>query len=195
MPNWCLNNLILKGSKEVLEEIQETNLSLQKLFPCPQELLDNPSPESNKEKAKANTEKYGYPSWYEWNIANWGTKWDIEIDDLHLNHVEGDLYHLGASFSSAWDPPVEAMQKLYERYKDRGLNIYMEFLEAGLGLIGTVSTLEGSFVEKCYKYSDSEDLMDCLTELEEHGLGESELEYLENEEMRKAGKSKEDNEE
>ena len=24
----------------------------------------------------SNLEKYGYPTWYEWSIATWGTKWN-----------------------------------------------------------------------------------------------------------------------
>lgn len=49
--------------------------------------------------------------WYNWNIREWGTKW--EIDEAKLTQVSGQLSY---EFSTAWSPPAEALDKLAAQY-------------------------------------------------------------------------------
>ena len=57
---------------------------------------------------KANIENYGAPTWYEWSIQHWGTKWnacDPEVTD------NGDS-RLHVKFDTAWDFPFPIFEKL-----------------------------------------------------------------------------------
>ena len=87
--------------------------------PCPPELLEGVSGRYGDEvqqaelerQQAANIEKYGYPSWYEWSIDNWGTKWDPDV--FLINREDANNANFG--FDSAWSPPIEFYQKLEEQ--------------------------------------------------------------------------------
>ena len=57
-------------------------------------------------------EKYGVLSWYDWNVANWGTKWNTEMDDIEL-----DDYQLKFWCHTAWCPPNNLLQYIADKYK------------------------------------------------------------------------------
>jgi hypothetical protein len=90
MPNWVYNRMtITGGSDNALEQIAESlkgdrgdgeisDLTFQRIIPRPIEEED----------------------WYNWNIANWGTKWDAS--DITVSADEGALHY---TFSTAWSPP------------------------------------------------------------------------------------------
>lgn len=40
-----------------------------------------------------NRKKYGYPTWYEWSIATWGTKWNAYHQDLKSQTYFGLIRH------------------------------------------------------------------------------------------------------
>lgn len=52
--------------------------------------------------------------WYEWRIANWGTKWDTADCVLEIMRMVGDnepgLCRVCYSFDTAWGPPIEAIR-------------------------------------------------------------------------------------
>ena len=64
--------------------------------------------------AYRNQSKYGAPTWYEWSIQNWGTKWNA------YNSLEcvpgGDTTEL--CFQTAWSPPQPVLQRLSEQYPE-----------------------------------------------------------------------------
>lgn len=60
--------------------------------------------------------------WYNWNVRNWGTKW--EINESWSNHTETSL---GYSFETAWSPPVEALINLSKMYP--ALQFHMEGID------------------------------------------------------------------
>ena len=52
--------------------------------------------------------------WYDWNVNNWGTKWDIdqpECDELDHNCFE-------CEFETAWSPAEGIFYELSEKYPD-----------------------------------------------------------------------------
>lgn len=49
--------------------------------------------------------------WYNWNLREWGTKW--EIHEAKLTQTSGQLTY---EFSTAWSPPAEALDKLASQY-------------------------------------------------------------------------------
>lgn len=58
----------------------------------------------------SNYEKYGFPTWYEWCINNWGTKWNAGDTVI----IDTDTIH----FHTAWSNPEPVIQKLAEMYPD-----------------------------------------------------------------------------
>jgi Ferredoxin-like domain in Api92-like protein len=128
MPNWCENNFTVTFPKEhgdmarKLVEAFNTNALLQFLKPMPDE-LDDPdlltfggdNAELCENKRRSMFAKYGYPSWYEWRLSNWGTKWDIDtrhIDPLEVSVHDDHSVTVQGYFDSAWSPPVEAFLEL-----------------------------------------------------------------------------------
>jgi hypothetical protein len=180
MPNWCNNSATITGPIDILKELEAVQLSFQELFPCPQELLDTTAPAvyNDKDKVKINEEKFGYSDWYSWQVGNWGTKWDLSLQSLDLDDNGDGTGCLHAGFDTAWSPPVEFMKNLYEKYKDRGLNIRMEYFEPGCGFLGIVDTSEGEFIDEYHEFETASELEDCIKELGEHCLAKYELEYL-----------------
>jgi|GEM_PF-2814813 len=62
-----------------------------------------------------NIEKYGAPTWYEWRIKNWGTKW---------NAVDGELETPStATFQTAWRPPLPIAEALSKMRPDAELEL------------------------------------------------------------------------
>jgi len=61
-------------------------------------------------QAILNLNKYGHCSWYEWNVAHWGTKWNAyDINEPEI--VKGSAtYH----FNTAWSPPIPVVKRMAE---------------------------------------------------------------------------------
>ena len=61
-----------------------------------------------------NIQNYGFPTWYEWCINNWGTKWNA------YGYGENTDYSKCKNlwFQTAWSAPHPVLQKLSEMYPD-----------------------------------------------------------------------------
>lgn len=149
MPNWCSNGITLRHADPTMIEraakaFQEGKF-LQEFIPCPQALIDTVSgfvPEQAALEAKqaANREKYGYSTWYEHNIAQWGTKWDVNADNVEIE----DANTLTAGFDSAWAPPIRA----YEQLIELGFDLVAFYYEPGMVFVGKWD----NGVDDCYEY-------------------------------------------
>jgi hypothetical protein len=56
----------------------------------------------------------GHSNWYDWSIANWGTKWnacDAELDDDCI--AEG---YIEIRFTTAWEAPVPVFEKMFAMF-------------------------------------------------------------------------------
>lgn len=134
MPNWCENTLKVLGKEKELKKFRikvatkKTALSLEKLFPLPKALKDTKSPveKPNKKLIK----KFGADNWYDWQIKNWGTKWDIDAELLE----DEECGQLRYSFSSAWAPPIEALKNASKLYPE--LVFILSYDEPGMGFMG-----------------------------------------------------------
>lgn len=177
MPNWCVNDLTITAPKDVIQEIAESQLSLQKLFPCPQELLETTAP-ACKDKAAVFQEKYGHADWYSWQVSNWGTKWDIgPLSEIYESDNFDGTSTIRVGFDSAWSPPVDAMKKLYEKYKNKNIEIRLEYFEPGCAFLGVSYTTGNGFYDECHDYEGADDLQSWVEELD-HELASSEVDYL-----------------
>ena len=133
-------------------------------------------------------------SWYNWNVRNWGTKWDVAIssdNEYPDTYIEGPVENgenlvVFYNFNTAWSPPMPAMAKLSEQYPSLLFTLSYEE-EQGWG--GECEFLRGEMISiseydnKC-RDCDAEDTMvycenDCGEICEEcNYLGEADLDQV-----------------
>ena len=59
--------------------------------------------------------KYGYPDWYSWRCANWGTKWDsYDMQETDTDTIE---------YLTAWSPAEPIVKKLSEMYPEKRFHL------------------------------------------------------------------------
>lgn len=130
MPNWCYNSAEISGPASVIRKIEQ-GAREGKLF----ESL-RPIPVGQEE------------NWYEWNISNWGTKWDTTADVNNIEEPdENGVASITLMFDSAWSPPVEWYAYITEKYL---VNVDALYHEPGVGYVGQWA--DG--VDECYEYLD-----------------------------------------
>jgi len=69
----------------------------------------------------------GHSGWYEWSVANWGTKWDAY--DYEERDAQPGCFVF--KFETAWSPPEPIFEKLAEMWPD--LKIETESIDEGGG--------------------------------------------------------------
>lgn len=88
------------------------------------EFYDKATPEERAEldaliaQYESNIKTYGYKTWYDWNCANWGTKWSPRVESLELDqypHLE-DSYYIQSYFETAWCPAAGLLAKISEQF-------------------------------------------------------------------------------
>jgi hypothetical protein len=153
MPNWCSNHITVRGgnSAEIkrLADALSAGEFCNAVIPTPQELTDTVSgfmgdtEEQAKLEAKtrSNIEKYGYSNWYDFQVNNWGTKWDVSGEAVEID--EDGLGFSGA-FESAWAPPIAVCEALVER----GFEVTLYYYEPGMAYVGKWE--DGC--DDCYEY-------------------------------------------
>lgn len=70
-----------------------------------------------------NVSAYGYKDWYDWSIANWGTKWNACDTYIKGNVIE---------FDTAWSPVPKVIERLSKMYPD--LEIDYLYAEEQMGV-------------------------------------------------------------
>jgi hypothetical protein len=144
MPNWCNNYLELEHDDPEMITRAKTAFKdgrlLDEFVKVPEALKivagrvgDDTDPNQIELEAqeKANSETYGYATWYDYAINEWGTKWDVGGDDYNPPSDDGPN-HTCMSFDSAWAPPVPAMQK----FQELGFKVKLIYWESGMCFCG-----------------------------------------------------------
>ena len=70
-----------------------------------------------------NIQEYGYPTWYEWCIANWGTKWNASETYWNGDNI--------VTFETAWACPIPILEKISEMYPD--ISFEVAFADEDIG--------------------------------------------------------------
>jgi|SRR5580698_6619715 hypothetical protein len=78
----------------------------------------DPECEEAAEKYKANFDKYGFTTWKDWCIENWGTKWSAQQTRLTSSIVPGikSMMTLYYHFNTIWSPPVPLVKVVGRNY-------------------------------------------------------------------------------
>lgn len=190
MPNWCDNTVeIYHKDPAMLERVRSAfneGKLLNEFIPVPEELHivagrvgDDNDPKQIQLEAqeKSNREKFGYTTWYDFCVNEWGTKWDVGGDDLGpAQDIPGGLM---LTFDSAWSPPIGAYEKLIEM----GFSIRAMYYEPGMAFAGIWEDGDDDFYE--YGGMNSTQIAEELPEVldEAFGISESAAEWeAENEE-------------
>jgi hypothetical protein len=146
---------------DVVSFIKNGMLNL--FHPMPTELNNTTSPSRGNADLIA---KYGVDNWYDWHCNNWGTKWDVDVQDNGYDSSEDEEY-INLSFDSAWSPPTEWLKKVAKDYPS--LEFLLEYEEGGCAFKGTLEICEdkGKFEDKCWDWNG--DCGECDTDYTEEG--------------------------
>ena len=106
-----------------------------------------------KEAAKLIGVEYPGQSGYDWQCANWGTKWEPDV-----SHVYAEDNYLEYEFCTAWSPPTALLDHLTKEWPD--LLFEIEFREEGMGFYGRATYSGGEctdYIEGEIKYEDEDE--------------------------------------
>jgi hypothetical protein len=146
MPNWCNNTITITGSKEKLQIINDIVVSagykniFLNIVGLPEGMT---STEYNKE-------------WYDTNVSNWGTKWDVDLDESNWDYIDDCIT---AVFESAWSPPIPFCEQLAKLFD---VEVKIFYYEGGIGFSGEcicypnglVEDDECEYLQGIYKYDE-----------------------------------------
>jgi|TARA_B110000977_G_scaffold22022_1_gene26543 hypothetical protein len=139
MPNWCSNSITIQGPTETLKPLwEEANREgsglLNAIKPMPDALEGTTSPAPKEGTPQPLVD--GHDNWYAWRLENWGTKWDIDVEEAGLEFTDnGDgTASISGGFQSAWAPPIEA----YNTFLDDmdGCSLVADYHEPGMDFCG-----------------------------------------------------------
>jgi hypothetical protein len=122
-----------KFIEKAKDDENRSDLSLNNLYPCPDELSQiSPAFVNVDQKIAVKLEKkYGVSSWYHWRIWHWGTKWDVDANIIKV--TANSVFYV---FKSAWSPPIEWIIYVAKLFPD---------LEFKLNYLSVEARYAGSF--------------------------------------------------
>lgn len=125
MPNWVLNEAHITGNALALNRFvehiksDEEDFDFDKIIPMPNDLfMDNLSFEDRI------THPY---NWYDWSIANWGTKW--KATDTCVTRNSSD--EVSVSFMTAWSFPTPIWVRLTKDFPE--LTFRVDYADEDIG--------------------------------------------------------------
>lgn len=201
MPNWVYNGLTIEGSPDSVKKLMEQmnqpftllhnswDVSTQSfvkkntLYPNPVFAFWNIIKPTDLEAYHQQAEFKGTTlpidfsgdDWYNWNVRNWGTKWDVAVsaDEKHPDTnmedtANGDNHVVHYNFQTAWSRPMPALINLSSQYPDLLFTLSYEE-ETGWG--GECELLRGKVISEseydnmCNNcdgtYTDEQIVVDC----------------------------------
>jgi hypothetical protein len=162
MPNWCENILKVTGPAK---EIARFKKAVRGRGPNPAK-GDKVRPLSFHSLVPQPKKYREGDGWYNWRIANWGTKWDV---DSRIIQEDKELIEYG--FDSAWSPPMEWLAQVGPQFPELSFRLW--YAEGGCDFAG-VYTVEGD--SAC---NEEKDFVEA--QLEERGSYEVQCGYCDNE--------------
>lgn len=184
IPNHCSNSLTVTGpgsedffaKVETFAAAEEDNNFIGSFIPMPAELkdihsgsttidgvvvkkwriIDNESVAVSDIDLTLLADLYGTADWYDWCVANWGTKWgayDVDYDGKAC-----------IRFDSAWSPPIPAIRTISEMFPTATFEL--AFAEGGSCFYGS-QTIQNGVVVDGFERDEPDEFWD------EHALDEN----------------------
>ena len=185
MPNWCNNTVSIAHQDPaklyaLVEAINEGKFC-NHVIPVPKDLTDTVAgyPGEDKEaehklQMERNLKLYGAKDWYDFCVARWGTKWDVDAYDKVEYDDQHDKHGITFGFDSAWSPPIG----VYEALVEQGFSVCAFYYEPGMAYCGKWSDEDGDeyyeiggLTSEQVRETIPEDLDDCM------GISETMAEY------------------
>ncbi|HWC48506.1 MAG TPA: hypothetical protein VG448_06470 [Solirubrobacterales bacterium] len=163
MPDWCFNNLRLRGADAQLEELREAvagpggALDFERVNPTPTELAGHtPDPGTVARAAMCGAAEAKDP--YAWRAAHWGCIRPAERESVYLEDTEPGV--LAYRLSTPWSAPDGIAATLAARFP--ALTIELSFLQPARGFAGVVAFEGGKEVNRseCEEPNQVRDLVE-----------------------------------
>jgi len=156
MPNWCNNSIKITGPVDQVKALWEQAQAnwkneqyglLDAMVPMPDALkgTTSPSPDDGSQP-----EVDGYTNWYDWSVANWGTKWDINNEGIEFEDNGDGTAQIAGWFESAWAPPIEAYNTFIEDMD--GCSLVADYHEPGMDFAGFYDNGDDEYMEGLGEY-------------------------------------------
>ena len=201
MPNWVYNSINIQGSPEQLDKLKT---QLNQPFSVIHDSWNSETGEMEKKPTDYNNPIFAFwniikptnldayfgeqpqldrnkpiafdtDHWYDWNVRNWGTKWDVGnqdndslYNDTYIEETEKSIIY---GFNTAWSPPEPALITLSSQYPDLTIHhFYKE--ETGWGgeavIMNGKVIREMNYESQCYECDE----IDCMEYCEDNDCGE-----------------------
>ncbi len=140
MPNWCSNTLAVYGPIEDLKAFTDKASGedfFSSFLPIPTDFAGHDSPERDPEFAALMRERHGAVDWYDWQVKNWGIKWDVRLEPLEDVESPDDDDKSGViawTFESPWSPPTTGIETISMLYPT--LSFFLSYDEPGMDFAG-----------------------------------------------------------
>jgi hypothetical protein len=161
MPNWCNNAIEIshpdKSKMDALIASVNEGKFCNHVIPVPESLQivagrvgDDSDPKQIELEAnqKSNLATHGYKDWYDFQVNEWGTKWDVEPYnpvgyEVNLNGDPLPENKIVFGFDSAWAPPCGVADALI----DQGYAVRLYYYESGMCFAGIYDENGDDFYE------------------------------------------------
>mgnify|MGYP001592562009 CR=1 FL=1 len=84
--------------------------------------------------------KYGTNNWYDWQVRNWGTKWDTRTLSMNTDTEK----RLDYDIDTAWSPPCGALVKISQDYPK--LTFKLKYCEPSMCFMGDYHVKNGKVI-------------------------------------------------
>jgi Ferredoxin-like domain in Api92-like protein len=142
MPNHITNIFKITGPRNQINSIignSESDFTFKNTVPHPPEADNTDNSENSWD-------------WYNWQINNWGTKWDAYETVFCMNDIDEDYAEL--NFQTAWSAPYEWLKSTIERFRELKFELY--WLDEDYPNSGQYIASNGQFnVEEYYNSSQN----------------------------------------
>jgi len=154
MPNWCMNDVLIKGPTSKIEELYNKIEKSDGLFEVMVPIGD----------------------WdYNTAVDKWGVKWDASPENLVLEE-DGDEAYISGTIDTAWGPPIQVFETFSIENPD--LIVELRYFEPGMCFIGWYIDNEDAYYE--YDPNDIKTLDSIPEDLKDHFNLYEEISFYDN---------------
>ena len=136
MPNWVDNTLAVSGDKDDVRAFveqaarpyetpfggtREQKLSFWNFVRPEDSIMHEYMGDEPRKATLAEALRHDTNHWYDWNIRNWGCKWDANVMDMDGGSVESG--YVSYAFDTPWGQPQEFFEAIVKQFPDLDFNL------------------------------------------------------------------------